>query len=101
MRPVGRFFLLCTIDAAALDHLAVHRQRHLDHVEAHRHLVAFGGVVGEPAGAPEAICYVLDVADRAQAAAFVAADPYAPHYASVRIEAFTQRLPEPDSQEEP
>ena len=101
MRPVGRFLLLCTIDASARDRLGTHRQRHLDHVEAHRHLVAFGGVVGESAEAPEAICYVLDVADRDQAATFVAADPYSPFYASVRIDAFSQRLPEPVSQEEP
>ena len=99
--PVGRFAVLCTLDVGSPSAIAERRLDHLAHVAAHRDLIAFGGVVGDAPGPPERILYFLDVADRGGAEAFVAADPYAPLYTSVRIEPFSQRLPEPHPPEEP
>lgn len=92
--PPSRFVVRCAVEPSRADELAPRRARHLRHVLDHRDRIVFGGVVGEPHAPPRELLFVLAVADRDDAVAFAQADPYAPLYASVDVDAFTQHLPE-------
>jgi uncharacterized protein YciI len=94
--PVGRWLVIAALDPADAARIAEARPHHLAHVQAHRDAIAFGGVVGPPGELPHEVCYVLDMASETDARRFVDDDPYLPHYTSVRIDPFGQRLPEPD-----
>ena len=90
---------MCTFDPDRLEDLPRLRPDHLAHVDRHRSVIAFGGVIGGSSRPPTGICYVLDVAEPTAAQSFADQDPYAPVYRDVRVEPFSQRLPAPEPQE--
>ncbi len=71
------FALICTDRPGALERRLAQRPAHLAHLERHVAQLVEAGPLLDPQGNPCGSLFVLDMADRAAAEAFAAADPYA------------------------
>lgn len=70
------FALINTDRPASLDLRMATRPAHLEYLAAHESVVMSGGALLDTEGKPAGSLLVIDVADRAAAEAFAAADPY-------------------------
>jgi len=70
------FALINTDRPASLDLRMATRPAHLEWLKNEAHKIVSGGALLDPAGQPAGSLIVIDVADRAAAEAFAAADPY-------------------------
>jgi uncharacterized protein YciI len=70
------FSVVHTDRPGSLDLRMATRPAHLTFIEAHAAKVMNGGALLDAEGRPAGSLLVIDVADRAEAEAFVAADPY-------------------------
>lgn len=70
------FALINTDRPASLDLRMATRPTHLAWLAEHQGKIVSGGALLDPAGQPAGSLIVIDVADRAEAEAFAAADPY-------------------------
>jgi hypothetical protein len=71
------FAISCTDRPGALELRMATRPEHLAYLESEQARLVLVGPVLDPAGQPCGSLLVVDVADRAAAEAFAAADPYA------------------------
>ncbi len=71
------FVLTCLDKPGALPVRLANREAHLAHIDAHRNAVRVAGPLLNEDGEMAGSLLVLEVADRAAAEAFSAADPYA------------------------
>lgn len=71
------FAIACTDKPASLELRMATRPAHLEHLKAQAGRILLGGPVLDPAGNPCGSMLVVEAADRADAEAFAAADPYA------------------------
>jgi hypothetical protein len=71
------FAIACTDKPASLELRLATRPAHLEHLKAEAGRILLGGPVLDPAGNPCGSMLVVEAADRAEAEAFAAADPYA------------------------
>ncbi|MBL8555040.1 MAG: YciI family protein [Phenylobacterium sp.] len=70
------FVLYCVDKPNALDLRLANREAHLAYVRSKADVVKLGGPMTDDAGDMAGSLLILDVADRAAAEAFTAADPY-------------------------
>lgn len=71
------FAISCTDKPGALELRLATRPAHLEHLKAEAGRILLGGPVLDAAGNPCGSLLVVEAADRAEAEAFAAADPYA------------------------
>ena len=71
------FTIACTDKPASLELRLATRPAHIEHLKAEARRIVLGGPVLDPAGNPCGSLLVVEAADRAEAEAFAAADPYA------------------------
>jgi uncharacterized protein YciI len=71
------FTIACTDKPASLELRLATRPAHIEHLKAQAGRIVLGGPVLDPAGNPCGSLLVVEAADRAEAEAFAAADPYA------------------------
>jgi uncharacterized protein YciI len=71
------FALICTDRPGALDLRLGTRVSHLAYLETHASKIFTAGALLDKDGRPAGSLLVIDVADRAEAEAFAAGDPYA------------------------
>ena len=71
------FALICTDKPASLDLRLATRAQHLAYLETYRARLAQAGPLLDQDGRPCGSLLIVDVADRAEAAGFAEADPYA------------------------
>jgi uncharacterized protein YciI len=71
------FALICTDKPASLDLRLATRGQHLAYLETYRERLAQAGPLLDHDGRPCGSLLIVDVADRAEAAGFAEADPYA------------------------
>ena len=71
------FALLCTDRPGGLDLRMATRPAHLAYLEREAHRLISGGAMLDPEGKPCGSLLVVEAADRAEAEAFAAGDPYA------------------------
>ena len=74
---------------------AATRARHLAYLEGFRDKIVAGGPTTTPEGAPTGSLLLMDFADKAEAEAFAAGDPYAKAglFAETRIEPWKRVFP--------
>ena len=71
------FTIACTDKPASLELRLATRPAHIEHLKVEASRIVLGGPVLDPAGNPCGSLLVVEAADRAEAEAFAAADPYA------------------------
>jgi uncharacterized protein len=71
------FAISCTDKPGATDLRAATRPAHIAHLSAHAARIVLGGPVLSPEGHAVGSMLVVEAADRADAEAFAASDPYA------------------------
>ena len=71
------FAISCTDKPGSLELRLATRPAHLAHLKAEQSRIVMGGALLDPAGNPCGSLLVVEAADRAEAEAFAAADPYA------------------------
>jgi uncharacterized protein YciI len=88
--------LLCHIDASREQDRLHLRADHLAYIIEHRLRIFAGGPTLSPQGAPETMIIFVDVADLAEAEAFIRAEPYTRHgvFSRVDVRAWARVLPE-------
>lgn len=73
---MATFVLMCLDKPDSLNVRMAHRETHLAYVAERRSIVRLAGPLLDDAGEMCGSLLILDVADRAEAEAFAAADPY-------------------------
>lgn len=71
------FAISCTDKPGSLELRLATRPAHLEHLKAEQARIQMGGALLDAAGNPCGSLLVIEAADRAEAEAFAAADPYA------------------------
>jgi uncharacterized protein YciI len=71
------FSINCTDKPGSLELRMATRPAHLEHLKAEAKRILMGGAMLDAAGNPCGSLLVIEAADRAEAEAFAAADPYA------------------------
>ena len=71
------FAIICTDKPASLDVRLAARPSHLAYLQTFAAKVAHAGPLLDPDGRPCGSLFLIEVADRAEAEGFAAADPYA------------------------
>ena len=71
------FALICTDKPGSLDLRLATRPQHVAYLETYRQKVVQAGPLLDADGRPSGSLLIVDVADRAEAEGFAAADPYA------------------------
>jgi uncharacterized protein len=89
--------VICEIVSDALPHLKALRLKHLEYIAEHRQEILFGGPARDTNGLPETMIIVLATTSRAEAEAFVAAEPYNASgrvFGAVTVRSWSQVLPD-------
>jgi uncharacterized protein YciI len=71
------FLIMCTDKPASIELRQSTRPAHLEHLKAHQSSLVEAGPVLDADGKPSGSLLLVDMADRAAAEGFAAADPYA------------------------
>ena len=71
------FALICTDKPGSLDLRLATRPQHIAYLETYKSRIVHAGPLLDHEGRPSGSLLIVDVADRAEAEGFAAADPYA------------------------